>query len=82
MAELQALSQQAMSMQDWVERLNLFLTLTGRELLNHAGKMSHEAAIAKAHAEYTKFKQKQLQEPTEVEKHFIEAEAMLKQAGS
>ena len=79
MAELQALNQKAMTMQEWVARLNQFLTMTGRELLNHAGKMNHDTAIAKAHAEYDKFKQKQLQEPTEVEKHFIEAEAKLKE---
>lgn len=79
LTELQAVNQQAMTMQEWAERLNQRLTMTGRELLNHAGKMSHDKAIAKAHAEYDKFKQKQLQEPTEVEEHFVEAEAILKQ---
>ncbi len=79
MAELQALNRNPMTMQDWIERLQQFLTMTGRELLTHAGKISHEAALNKAHAEYEKYRVKQLEEPTEVEKHFIEAEKELKQ---
>jgi len=79
MAELQALNQNSMKMQDWIERLHQFLTMTGRELLTHAGKISHEDALHKAHEEYEKFKQKQLLEPTEVEDHFIEAEKALGQ---
>ncbi|MDO8947894.1 MAG: virulence RhuM family protein [Desulfocapsaceae bacterium] len=78
-AELQALNRNPMTMRDWVERLHQFLTMTGRELLTHAGKISHEAALQKAHDEYEKFRLKQLNEPTEVEKHFIEAENELKQ---
>ena len=78
MAELQALNQVAMKMQDWIERLDQFLTMTGRELLSHAGTVSHQSALEKAHAEYESFKQKQLEQPSEVEKHFIEAEKKLK----
>jgi len=79
MAELQAMSQVAMNMSDWIERLDQFLTMTGRELLTNAGTVSHQSAIEKAHAEYKSFKQKQLEKPSEVEKHFIEAEQQLKQ---
>lgn len=79
MAELQALSQTAMKMQDWIERLDMFLTMTGRDLLSHAGKISHQVALDKAHAEYQKFHQQTLQQPTTVEKHFIEAEQQMKQ---
>jgi len=82
MAELQALDQSPMTMQDWIERLHQFLTMTGRELLENAGKISHEKALQKAHKEYEKFRIKQLEEPTEVEKHFIEAEKELKQIES
>lgn len=79
MAELQALNRTPMTMQDWTERLHQFLTMTGRDLLIHAGAISHESAMVKAHEEYEKFRLKQLEEPTEVEKHFIEAEQELKQ---
>jgi len=79
MAELQAMSQVAMNMSDWIERLDQFLTMTGRELLTNAGTVSHQSAVEKAHVEYHSFKQKQLEKPSEVEKHFIEAEQQLKQ---
>ena len=81
-AELQAMNRVPMTMLDWIERLHQFLTMTGRELLTHAGKISHEAALQKAHEEYERFQLKQLAEPTEVEKHFIEAENELKQLES
>jgi hypothetical protein len=73
-AEIQAMNRIPMTMQDWIERLNQFLTMTGRELLTHGGSISHENAIEKATAEYNKFRTRQLAEPSEVERHFIEAE--------
>ena len=78
MAELQALNRNPMIMTDWIDRLQQFLTMTGRELLSHAGTVSHEAAMDKAHAEYEKFRLRQLEEPTEVERHFVEAEEEVK----
>jgi hypothetical protein len=77
-AELQALNQIPMTMHDWIDRLHQFLSMTGRELLDHAGKISHDEAFQKAHAEYEKFRDQQLPEPTAVEKHFIEAEKKMK----
>ena len=44
-----------------------------RIVQKHAGKISHEAAIEKAHNEYEKFRKQMLEEPTPVERHFIEA---------
>ena len=79
MAELQALNRTPITMQGWIERLDQFLTMTGRELLDHAGKISHNQALDKAHDEYEKFRLQQLLEPTAVEKHFVEAEQNLKQ---
>ena len=81
-AELQALNRNPMKMQDWIERLHQFLTMAGRELLTHAGRISHETALQKAHKEYENFRLRQLEEPTEVEKHFIEAEKELKRIES
>jgi hypothetical protein len=52
------------------------------ELLTHAGGISHDAAITRAHAEYEKFRERQLAEPSEVERHFIEAEKQLQQIES
>ena len=81
-AELQALNRNPMTMQDWIERLNQFLTMTGRELLAHGGNISHDSALQKAHNEYEKFLATQLEAPTEVEKHFVEAEREFKQIES
>jgi len=52
-----------------------FLRLSEREILNHAGRISHEVAVAKAEGEFEKFQVGQLAQPTEVEKQF---EAMVK----
>lgn len=81
-AEIQAMNRTPLTMRDWVERLTQFLTMTGRELLTHAGKVSHEQALQKAHAEYDKYKAQLLAEPTEVEKDFVEAERELKRIES
>jgi len=81
-AELQALDHKPMAMREWITKLDDFLRLSGRNILSHAGKVSHNAALEKAHEEYQKFRKTQLTQPTEVEKHFIEAEKELKQIES
>ena len=73
-AEIQALNHIPMTMRDWMERLHQFLTMTGREVLAHAGQISHEAAMHKARVEYDKFCTARAQLPTAVEQHFVEAE--------
>jgi hypothetical protein len=72
-AELQALSRKPMYMKDWIAKLDEFLNVSEREILTHAGKISHEAAIEKARVEYEKFRKRILEEPSPVERHFIEA---------
>ena len=57
-AELQALNRQPMYMADWIERLNIFLTMTGNEILQHAGSISHESALEKAHIVYEEYKKR------------------------
>lgn len=77
-AELQAIQRKAMTMREWITKLDDFLKLSGRDILTHAGRISHDLALRKAHDEYGKFRLRQLEEPTEVERHFIEAEEELK----
>ena len=55
-AETMALQQTPMYMKDWITRLDSILQLNGRELLTHAGKISHEKALQKSEAEFEKFK--------------------------
>ena len=71
-AEIQALNQTPMYMKDWVEQLDSFLKMTKKEVLSHAGSISHEKALQKAHTEYEKFKELHQNDLSEVEKHFIE----------
>lgn len=42
-------------MADWIQRLDVILQLNGRELLTHAGKISHEKALKKSNEEYQKY---------------------------
>ena len=51
-----------------------------REILTHAGKISHEEAVGKAYEEYNKFKIFRVEEPSLVELHFYEALEKVKQA--
>jgi len=55
-AELQALGRKVMLMQDWIAKLDEFLKISGRELLDHAGKISAESAKSKAEQEYAKYR--------------------------
>ena len=70
-AELQALNRQPMYMIDWIDRLNTFLTMTGNEILQHLGTISHEMALEKAHNEYNKYKNRLKNELSNVEKDYI-----------
>jgi len=72
-AELQALSRKPMYMKDWIAKLDEFLKASEREILQNAGGVSHETAIEKARTEYDKFRRRMLEEPSPVERHFIEA---------
>ena len=58
-AELQAENHNAMTMKDWVEKLNAFLQFNGKEILHNAGKISAKVAQELAYQEYDKFKTKQ-----------------------
>jgi len=72
-AELQALQRKPMYMKDWAAKLDDFLKLTGRELLDHAGTVSHEQALAKAQVEYEKHRAWRINQPSPVEVDFEQA---------
>lgn len=71
-AELQAKSHKPMYMRDWIQKLDDFLKLSGKELLSHAGKISAELAKQKADMEYDKFKERTTYSLSPVEIHFLE----------
>lgn len=72
LAELQALNRKPMYMQDWITRLDDFLRMTGNDVLDHAGTVSHEQALQKAEAEYVKYKAKTINELSKAEIDFVQ----------
>ena len=69
-AELQAMDRKPMYMADWITKLDDFLKLSDREILRHAGKVSHRDAVAKAELEYDRFARERAVLPAPVDKHF------------
>ena len=55
-AETMVQQRTPMYMADWGQRLDTILQLNGRELLVHAGKVSHEKALKKSETEFEKYK--------------------------
>ena len=78
-AEVQALNRRPMYMADWISKLDDFLRLSERDLLTHAGAVSHDAAVQKAELEYDRFAAARSALPSEVERHFETAVRGLKQ---
>jgi hypothetical protein len=78
-AELQARNRRPMTMQDWITKLDDFLRLSEREILTHAGSVSHESALLKAEGEYEKYKALHAADATAVDAHFEEAVQHVKQ---
>jgi hypothetical protein len=75
-AETMAQQQTPMYMNDWIERLDVILKMNGRELLTHAGKISHQMALEKSDNEYKKFKEER--KKLEQEQSLKEIEADIK----
>jgi hypothetical protein len=69
-AELQARSRKPMYMADWIRKLDDFIRLSDREILTHAGLISHDAAVAKAEAEFARFRETGAALPQPVDQHF------------
>lgn len=59
-AEGQAMRKIPMYMKDWIEKLHGFLSLNDREILTHAGKISHQLAVEMAENEYEKYNQQEI----------------------
>ena len=55
-AELQARNHKPMYMNDWVKKLNDFMTLNDKEILEHAGQISSKMAKELAESEYEKYR--------------------------
>jgi hypothetical protein len=65
-------NEKPMYMSDWITKLDDFLKLSGRELLTHAGKISHEQAFTRTQLEHEKYRAILINQPSAVEVHFDE----------
>jgi hypothetical protein len=72
-AELQAMNRRAMTMGDWIAKLDDFLRLSDRDVLTHAGRVTAEKARLTADREYELWHARVQEEPRAVERHFAEA---------
>lgn len=78
LAELNAIEEREMRMEDYIRELDNILNSTGRKVLENAGTISTEKAKEKALAEYKKYKAKTL---SSVEKEYLKTiTALEKQA--
>ena len=77
-AELRALQRKAMTMRDWIMKLDEFLKLSEHELLDHAGKISAEQAKMKAELEYDRYRVLVDSQPRAVDLDFERAASALK----
>ncbi|XTQ94351.1 virulence RhuM family protein [Xanthomonas sacchari] len=77
-AELQAINRRPMTMAAWIAKLDDFLRLSDREVLTHAGRIGREQALEFSKAEFARYRQRTLEEPSPVERDFEEATRKLK----
>lgn len=68
LAELNAIEEREMKMEDFIRELDNILSSAGRKVLDNAGKISHNQAEEKVRKEYKKYKMKTL---TDVEKEYL-----------
>jgi hypothetical protein len=59
-------------MKDWIVKLDEFLKLGGRKLLDSSGSVSKETADIKALSEYEKFREINANELSDIEKRYLE----------
>lgn len=72
-AELQAITRKPMAMNDWIIKLDDFIRISDRQILTHAGTISHEVALRKAESELARFRAAQDALPQPVDEHFAAA---------
>lgn len=77
-ADTQAKRKIPMRMIDWIKKLDGFLTLNERNILEHAGKVSHEMAVEIANREYEKYSDTQKKEVNQLDSDFDKVVRQLK----
>lgn len=80
-AEGQAMRRIPMHMKDWVEKLDAFLKLNDRNILEHAGKISHQMAVELADKEYQQFNKQRIKRRDQLPGDFEKAIETVKKSG-
>ena len=75
-AERQAEREQTMTMKDWAKHLDRILTMSGEQLLQGNGNISHKQAVDKATDEYKKYKARTI---SDVEEDYLNSIKLLEQ---
>ena len=76
-AEGQAMRRLPMHMTDWIKKLDAFLSVNEREILTHAGKISHEMAKEMAETEYEKFNRRWIRQKDRLDSDFDKIDKQL-----
>lgn len=71
-AEFRAMNQKPTYMRDWIGHLDQLITAMGGESLQGAGSVSHKQALEKAESEYSKYRSILAEQPSDVEKAFLD----------
>ena len=77
-AELQATRQKAMTMQQWIDKLDEFLKISDSSVLVGAGKIKHKQAMTKAKCEFKKYRDEEIRQ---LESDFDKATKELRRRG-
>ena len=72
LAELHALNQEHMHMEDWLPQVDDFAQRYGKGTLHNAGSISRQAAIEKATTEYKKYRRQIADLPSRTEEDYLE----------
>ena len=73
-AERQAEREQKMTMKDWAEHLDRILTMSGEQLLQGNGSVTHKQAVDKATNEFKKYKVRTI---SDVERDYLDSIKLL-----
>ena len=71
-AEFRAMNHEPTYMRDWLSHLEQLITAMGGKALQGSGKISHQAALTHAEAEYAKFRAQQDVLPSDVEAAYLQ----------
>ena len=71
-----------MTMNDWIEKLHGFLTINDRNILQDAGKISHELAVEIAENKFDEYKQTEAKQDVDFDEVALKVIKSIKKRGN